>query len=94
MQNLQINLRVPEEYRGLIHDVCRRLRQDPSFADRLKDLMVSGQPVDSSLRAEVEELKRRVRALERSSQQSAGSGLVPHQAAWTWNLVAVSPLVA
>ena len=68
MQNVQINLRVPEEHRGLIHDVCRRLRQNPSFADRLKDLMVSEQPVDSSLRAEVEELKRRVCVLGRSNQ--------------------------
>ena len=65
MPNVQINLRIPEEHLGLIHDVCRRLRQDPSFADRLKDLMVSETPVDTSLRAEIEELKRRVGVLER-----------------------------
>jgi len=68
MPNVQINLRAPEEHRALIHDVCKRLRQDPSFADRLKNLMVSERPVDSSLRAEVEELKRRVRVLERSNK--------------------------
>ena len=68
MANVQINLRAPEKHRALIHDVCKRLRQDPSFADRLKDLMVSERPIDSSLRAEVEELKRRVRVLERSNK--------------------------
>ena len=68
MSNVQINLRIPEEHRGLIQHVCRRLRQDPSFAERLKDLMVSETPVNSSLRAEIKELKRRVHVLERSSQ--------------------------
>ena len=66
MPNVQINLRVPEEHCGIIHDVCRRLRSGPSFADRLKDLSVSGQPVDNSLRAESDELTLRARVLERS----------------------------
>ena len=68
MPNVQINLRAPEEHRGLIHDLCRRLRDDPMFADRLKDLMVNEKQADSGLRAEVDELKRRVRALERASK--------------------------
>lgn len=65
MPNVQINLRAPEEHRGLVHDVCRRLRDDPSFAERLKDLMVSEKQVDNGTRQEIEELKRRVHALER-----------------------------
>jgi hypothetical protein len=69
MPNMQLNLRIPEEHRGLAHDIARRLREQPDVAERLRAVLDDGAP--AGVQDELADLRRRVEALEATQRPHA-----------------------
>ena len=70
----QINLRCPNTARDCVQDLCKRLRQDATFEDRLRTFLASeAANQQQDVRDAIEDLQHRVRMLEYDAKYPARS---------------------
>ena len=72
----QVNLRCPNTARDAVQDVCRRLRSDATFEERLRTFLANeAANQQQDVRDAIEDLQHRVRMLEYDKKYPARSAV-------------------